>query len=111
MSLELLDYTNAGYVTAIQPIYVGGRIRNGNKLASMSTVFNEHNLNLTTEEIIVKTEEYYWTIVALEEKRKTLNSYEKLLNNLLADVTVSYDAGLIQKSDLLKVQLELNQRY
>jgi outer membrane protein len=108
MNLELLDYTNAAMVTAIQPLYVGGRVRNGNKLASIGEEFSQHQLNLTTEEVLMKTEYLYWTIMSLKEKKKTLQNYEKLLNNLLKDVSVSYEAGLIQKSDLLKVQLELN---
>ena len=108
MSLELLDYANAGFLTAVQPVYVGGRIRNGNKLASLGEEFSEYQLNLTRDEILVATEYYYWTILALEEKKKTLEGYEMLLNSLMNDVNVSYEAGLVQKSDLLKVQLELN---
>ncbi|GAO27708.1 TolC family protein [Geofilum rubicundum] len=108
MGLELLDYVNAGYLTAVQPLYVGGRIRNGNKLASLGVEFSQHQLNLTQDEVLVATEFYYWTILALEEKKKTLEGYEKLLNSLKNDVSVAYEAGLIQKSDLLKIQLELN---
>jgi outer membrane protein TolC len=44
----------------------------------------------------------------LQEKLSTLNSYEKMLNQLLADVTISVKAGLTQRSDMLKVQLKLN---
>jgi outer membrane protein TolC len=99
MNIELLDYANVGYVSAIQPIYAGGRIRNGNKLASLGEELSGYNLNLTTDEVLVKTEEYYWTIVNLEEKKETLKSYKNLLNNLLKDVSVAYEAGLIQKSD------------
>ena len=108
MSLELLDYANAGMLSAVQPVYAGGRIRNGNKLAALGEEFSEHQLNLTTDEVLVATEYYYWTILALKEKKKTLEEYEKLLNSLLNDVNVAYEAGLIHKSDLLKVQLELN---
>ena len=108
MDLQLLDYTNIGMVTAIQPIYVGGRVRNGNKLAALGEEFAEHQLSLTTEEVLVSTEYYYWNIMALEEKKKTLEGYELLLKSLLNDVTNAFDAGLIHKSDVLKVQLELN---
>lgn len=109
MSLELLDYTNAGYLSAIQPLYMGGRIRIGNKLSALGQEISEYNLNLSKDQVLVKTEDFYWTIVALEEKRNTLMRYEELLNNLEKDVEVSYEAGLINKSDLLKVQIELNQ--
>lgn len=108
MNIELLDYVNAGMITAIQPVYAGGRIRNGNKLASLGEEFAGYQEHLTKDEILVTTEYYYWNLLALKEKKKTLNGYQQLLTSLLKDVTVSYNAGLIQKSDLLKVKLELN---
>ncbi len=108
MTIQTLDYANVGLVTAVQPVYAGGQVRTGNKLASLGKTINEKALALSTEEVIVKTEEYYWTLVSLQAKRKTLGSYEKLLNNLLKDVQVAYDAGLTDKSDLLKVKMKLN---
>ncbi len=108
MALELLDYVNMANVTAAQPIYLGGRIRNGYKLASLGVMFSEDKMNLTKDEVLLKTEDFYWTIVALQEKQKTLFSYESLINNLKKDVSNAYDAGLIEKSDLLKVEIELS---
>ncbi len=108
MNIELLDYVNAGMITAIQPLYAGGRVRNGNKLASLGQEFAGYQKELTKDEILVTTELYYWNLLALKEKQKTLNGYHQLLRSLLKDVTVSYSAGLVQKSDLLKVKLELN---
>lgn len=109
MDIQSLDYLNVGMVTATQPIYAGGRVRSGYKLASLGEKINEESLTLTTQQVIVKTEEYYWTLVSLNAKLQTLDSYDKMLNSLLKDVQVSYDAGLIQKSDLLKVKLKLNE--
>lgn len=109
MNIQSLDYLNVGMVTATQPVYAGGRVRSGYKLASLGEKINEESLVLTTQQVVVKTEEYYWTLVSLNAKLNTLNSYEKMLNSLLKDVQVSYDAGLIQKSDLLKVQLKINE--
>ncbi|MDD4226159.1 MAG: efflux RND transporter permease subunit [Mariniphaga sp.] len=109
MNIQALDYLNIGMVTAIQPIYAGGQVKTGYKLASMGKIINEKALILSTEEVIVKTEEYYWTLVSLQAKQKTLSSYEKLIISLLKDVQVSYDAGLIEKSDLLKVKMKLNE--
>lgn len=108
MSYSDLDNMKSGVVTAIQPLYAGGRIRNGNKLANLGKDVNEYNISLTKEEVLTKTELYYWNIIALEKKQQTLKSYEKMLNNLYKDVQVAYDAGLVNKSDLLKVQLEIN---
>ena len=108
MDISMLDYTNAAFIMAIQPLYVGGKIRNGNKLAALGEELSQYALNLTEDEILVKTESIYWNLVSLQEKRKTLNSYQKTLESLLEDVNVSYEAGLIQKSDQLKVKYELS---
>lgn len=107
--IQALDYLNIGMVTATQPVFAGGRIRSGYELASLGKKIKEESLVQSTQGVIVKTEEYYWTLVSLEAKRRTLESYERLLDALLKDVRVSYDAGLIQRSDLLKIQLKINE--
>lgn len=109
IAIQTLDYANIAMVTAIQPVYAGGQVRTGNKLAELGKNINEKQLALSTEEVLVKTEQYYWMLVSLQAKKKTLLSYDKLLNNLLKDVQVSYDAGLIEKSDLLKVEMKLSE--
>jgi len=109
MELQTLDYVNFGTLTATQPVYAGGRIRSGYKLANLGEEIYSQSLELSTGQIVVKTEEYYWTLVSLEAKKKTLESYRALLYSLKKDVQVAFDAGLIQKSDLLKVQLKLNE--
>ena len=102
LSIKTLDYLNTGMVTAIQPVYMGGKIRAGYKLGKVGKDISENQLS-------VSTEEFYWTLVSLNAKRRTLDSYEKMLNSLLGDVKVSYDAGLTEKSDLLKVEMQLSQ--
>lgn len=109
MNIQTLDYLNIGMVTAMQPVYAGGKVRSGYKLATLGKEISKENLDISTKDVIVKTEEYYWSVVSLQTKKRTLESYEKLLNNLLNDVKISYDAGLIEKSDLLKVEMRLNE--
>ncbi|PKQ62981.1 hypothetical protein BZG01_16490 [Labilibaculum manganireducens] len=107
--MRLLDYANYGHISAIQPIYAGGKVRNGNRLSSLGVEINKENLTLTEDQLKVKTEELFWLSISLQEKMITLLQYEELVNTLLKDVEVSYNAGLIQKSDLLKVQLKQNE--
>jgi outer membrane protein TolC len=109
MDLNLFDYANIGYVAAIQPVYMGGRVRYGNSLATKGVEIKQHQLELTKQEVLVTIEEQYWTIVSLKERMKTIDSYYDLLENLLGDIKVSYEAGLAQKTDLLKIELEINE--
>lgn len=109
MELNMFDYLNVGYVAAVEPLYMGGQIRNGNKLAALGVDINEHGLILSEEDALLQTEEYYWTLISLRERMNTLNSYNELLDALHNDVSAAYEAGLINKSDLLKVELSQNE--
>ena len=107
--INILDYLNTASIIVIQPVYAGGQIVNGNKLAKVGYEINLEKQSLTTTEVLVRTEELYWTVITLREKTKTLDSYVKLLDTLQRDVSVSFKAGLIQRTDLLKVQLRRNE--
>jgi multidrug efflux pump subunit AcrB/outer membrane protein TolC len=109
MNLNLMDYLNTAAVMAVQPIYTGGRIVHGNKLAQTGYEIYSEKKILTTTEVLVKTEELYWALLSLNEKTKTVESYQKLLDTLYRDVSVYYKAGLVQRTDLLKVQLKKNE--
>lgn len=108
-SLNLLDYLNVADVMVTQPVFTGGRIVNGNKLAKVGYDINKEKQAMSTTEVLVKTEELYWTVIKLSEKLKTLDSYRHLLDTLQHDVSVALKAGLVQRTDLLKVQLKLNE--
>lgn len=107
MSMELLDYANAASITAIQPIFAGGRIYYGNQLASLGIEVSDLNILLSTDEIILNTEYYFWSMMSLKEKKQTLFSYREMLTQLKKDAEIAENAGLIHQSDLLKIKLEL----
>lgn len=109
MSLNLIDYMNFGYVMAAQPVFTGGRLYYGNKLALTGFEISSEKKLMTETEVLVKTEELYWNIIALTEKLVTIDSYRKLLENLNHEVSLAYNAGLVQRTDLLKVQLKQNE--
>lgn len=109
MDINLLDYANLGYVAAVEPVYMGGQIRNGNKLAALSEDINNHKVMLTRDEALIKTEEQFWTLISLQEKMHTIQQYEKLLDTLHKDVSTFFDAGLVTRADLLKVEVKQNE--
>ena len=109
MTISAIDYLNMASVSAALPIYAGGQIRNGNKLAAIGEDVSRKQQTMTTTDVLVRTDQLYWTIVSLNEKLKTLDSYRSLLDTLNRDVTNYNKAGLVQKNDLLKVQLKQNE--
>lgn len=105
-NMGMVDKGIIGHLTLIQPIFVGGQIYNGNQLAKIGTRAAKLQETLTETEIRKNTETYYWLIVSLKEKLKTLAEAEKQVDAIYSDVQVAVDAGVAVKNDLLRVELE-----
>ncbi|MCX6559373.1 MAG: TolC family protein [Candidatus Aminicenantes bacterium] len=102
----LLKSATMGMINVVQPVFAGGRIVNGNKLASLGVEAGEYKTDLLRNDILLKTEEQYWLLVSLEEKLKTIGTYEAFLDSLLRQVEDAYAAGLVMKNDVLKVKIK-----
>lgn len=106
-----LNYIKDGFVgsvTAVQPVFAGGRIVNNNRLAKVGEDVSNLQLRLSENEVDRTAEKYYWQIVTLEEKLKTIDAVEKLLNDIHKDVDVAVRAGVSLRNDLLQVELRQN---
>jgi outer membrane protein TolC len=95
-----------GIVTAVQPIFTGGRIWNGNRLAGLGEDASTYKNKLAQNEVLLKTEEQYWLLSSLNEKNKTIQMYQELLNKLLAQVEDAFASGIVSRNDLLKVKVK-----
>jgi len=109
IALDMLQKGKIGSVSASQPIFAGGQIINGNKLAKLGVEVAELQKKMSDDEVLLTVEQYYWQIVALEEKTKTIAEAETLLNRAHTDVKNALDAGLVNRNDLLKVELKQNE--
>ena len=107
--IESSKYGYNASLSLMQPIYAGGRINAGNKLAKVGIKAAELKHKVNLREKREEIEKSYWEIVALEEKRNTLNHLEELLDILYRDVTSAIDAGVITESDLLLVKMKKNE--
>ena len=96
-------------LSLMQPLYAGGRIVTGNKLAKVGIKAAELKHDMNLREKREEVEKLYWEIVALEEKRNTLKHLEELLDVLYKDVTSAIDAGVLTESDLLLVNMKKNE--
>ena len=105
-NMGMVDKGIIGHLTLIQPIFVGGQIYNGNQLAKIGTRAAKLQETLTETEIRKNTETYYWLIISLKEKLKTLAEAEKQVDGIYSDVQVAVEAGVAVKNDLLRVELE-----
>ncbi|MEZ5042447.1 MAG: TolC family protein [Saprospiraceae bacterium] len=106
LELSMFQRSAIGVLNIAQPIYAGGKISTGNKLAQLNVDVKEQQQQLTENEILLKTEQQYWLLISLQEKQKTLEKYELLLNGVRKQVDDAFTAGLIIKNDVLRVQIK-----
>lgn len=95
-------------LTAIQPVFAGGRIINGNKLAQVGVEAGELEHQGAIDEVALTAEKYYWQIVTLKSKKSTLEAVLNMVDTLANEVNVGVKAGVLLRNDLLKVQLQQN---
>ena len=104
-NISLMKKGIYGSVSAIQPVFMGGQIINGNKLAKVGVQASELQLEASEDQVELTTEQYYWQMVSLKEKQQTLKAVLDMLTQLEKDVTNMVRVGAVNRNDLLQVQL------
>lgn len=108
-TLKMLDHGMFANLILTQPIFAGGRIYNGNKLAKLGISVAELQLQMTKDEVIMNVDERYWLLLTLKSKQEALAQALTMIDTLQRDAEAAHDAGVLGKNDLLKVKLHRNQ--
>lgn len=103
------EYSANGSVSLTQVLYAGNKIQNSKKITSSAIELQHAQKELTEDQVLLSTEIAYWQVVNLKEKVTLANQYLLLLDTLKKDLQNSFDAGLIYKNDLLKVEVQHNE--
>ena len=109
ISMSMMKNGTIAGVNAMQPIFAGGQIINGNRLAKVGEEVATLQMQLTEDEVELTSQQYYWQVISLQEKLKTIEAVEAMLNDIQKDVEVAVRAGLAVQNDLLQVQLRQNE--
>lgn len=98
-----------GTVTLTQPIFMGGKIRAYNKITGYAKelAYEQHHSGL--QEVILSTDQAYWQVVSLVNKKKLAESYLNLLNKLNSDIDKMIAEGVATKADGLSVKVKVNE--
>lgn len=98
-----------GGITLSQPLFLGGKIRELNRIADSSKKLAEAQQDSKTTETLVNTDIAYWRIVSLVHKQKLAAGYVDLLKKLDQNIDKSVKFGVATKSDALSVKVKLNE--
>lgn len=107
--VNMVDHGLMVGVTAVQPLYMGGQIINGNRLAKVNVEAKQLQSQTSKKTVLLQAEQYYWQIITLKEKQKTLDVVGDMLSNLEKDASVAVKSGVGMRNDLLSVQLKQNE--
>lgn len=108
IELGIIKKGKVAGVQALQPIFTGGLIYNGNKLAAVGEEVAKLRSRQTDNELRLTTETLFWKLNTLKSTMGVLDGAISFLDTLENQVQVAVDAGLITRNDLLKVQLKRN---
>jgi outer membrane protein TolC len=101
--------TFVGALSLIQPIYMGGKVRQTNKMAEIGIDIAKEQEILQQSDVLYQTEGSYWTVISVSNKVRTAEDYKNLLIALEKNVTELFNEGMATKADILKVKVKLNE--
>lgn len=99
----------AGSLTLTQPLYMGGKIRAYNKITQYAEELAKQQYQAGLQEIILSTDQAYWQVVSLANKKKLAESYLNLLNKMDSDMQKMIAEGIATKADGLSVHVKMNE--
>lgn len=93
-------------ITALQPLYSGGQIINGNKLAKVQQEVRQLQLEMTEKDVRQNVQNYYWQLQSLRGNVTTLDAVDKQLEEVHRLTQNFVNTGVINRNDLLRVELK-----
>jgi outer membrane protein TolC len=91
-------------ISLMQPIYTGGKITAGKRLAKIGTEVSAQKERLSRMDVISDADKAYWTLVAVDGKIDMLKAYMAQMDSIYAQTERSVKTGLATASDLLRIE-------
>lgn len=103
MQMQMKGTYMAG-ITLTQPLYAGGKIIAGNKLARIGVECAAENQRKTRMQVIADADNAYWTYLATCRKIAMLESYVQQIDTLYRQTRVGVSAQMATTNDLLRIE-------
>ena len=98
-----------GAVTLAQPLYMGGKIRAYHRIMKLSESLAQAQHDAQRQDVLLGTDDAYWTVVSLSYKKRMAESFLELVNRLDGDVEKMIREGVATKADGLTVKVKVNE--
>ncbi len=103
MDLIMKGTYMAGVMIA-QPLYAGGKILVGKKMAETGMDAASERLRLVKATAVYDADNAYWTYAAVRQKQEMMNALAAQLDSIYSQVSVAVAAGMATDAELLTVK-------
>lgn len=103
MELQMRGMYFAGF-NLTQPIYTGGKLTAGKKLAHIGVDVSRQKMRMAHDEVIANADNAYWTLAAVDGKVEMLRSYVAQMDTLYRQTSTAVNAGMATSNDLLRIE-------
>jgi len=103
MTLQMRGMYMAG-ITLAQPLYAGGQITTGRRMADIAKQMVTENRRLTHDQVITDADQAYYSLAAVRAKIKMLDAYAEQMRALKNQVNASLRAEMATENDLLRIE-------
>lgn len=109
--LQHLDIQNVwvGNVALVQPVFMGGKIVTYNQITAYTKELAMSMNDQKLQDLLYKTDETYWQVVSLVNKKKLADAYVELLRKTDEDMAALIAEGVATQADGLSVKVKLNE--
>ena len=99
----------AGTATLTQPLFMGGKIIAYNKITKYAEQLAASQHATGMQDIILSTDQAYWQVISLINKKRLAESFVELVQKLDSDVTKMIEQGVATTADALSVKVKVNE--
>ena len=107
--LELMKHGFSVSVIATQPVFAGGRIVNGNRLAALGEEAAVLQSKIKMRDVLEDVEATYYLVVGLKEKEAAVEAAMTLIDSLEHVAESALANGLVTRADILQISLKRNE--
>ena len=98
-----------GAIMVSQPLFAGGAITALNRMAELNLQMAANDINTMQQATLYGTDQAYWTVVSLKQKKRLAEGFLSLVRKLDDDVQKMIREGVATRSEGLSVSVKVNE--
>lgn len=104
-----IEQVMVGVISLKQPVFVGGKIINANKMAALAEELAQSKYDMSYNNVISQVDAAYWQIVSIAGKKRLAEAYSELLHKMENDVELQLKEGVATNADKLSIKVKANE--